>query len=145
MKVLHVDHIGINVIDLSAVKDFFVEFGFKVVGEMPMHGELVDRVTGLKGVRDDIVMLESPDGQINIELVKFHNPIDKDGIQPAASNRLGLRHITFQVEDVEGIVETLNQKGIELMGKLQTYGDSWRLCYVRGPEEIIIELAEKLN
>jgi catechol 2,3-dioxygenase-like lactoylglutathione lyase family enzyme len=144
MKILHVDHIGINVEDLAAAKEFFVELGFKVLGEMTMQGELVERVIGLDDVRDDIVMLQAPDGQINIELVKFHHPVDPKGIQPAAANTLGLRHITFQVEDLEGTVNNLQQKGIELVGDLQTYEDSWKLCYIRGPEGIILELAERL-
>lgn len=144
MKILHVDHIGINVEDLAAAKEFFVDLGFTVQGEMTMQGKLVERVIGLADVRDDIVMLQAPDGQINIELVKFHQPIDPKGIQPAAANTLGLRHITFQVEDLDGILNKLQQKGIKLVGEVQTYENSWKLCYIRGPEGIIIELAERL-
>lgn len=145
MKIQHVDHIGINVEDLAAAKEFFVNLGFKVLGEMTMQGELVERVIGLSDVRDDIVMLQAPDGQINIELVKFHQPKDPKGIQPVAANTLGLRHITFQVEDLDGILKNLQQKGIKLVGEVQTYENSWKLCYIRGPEGIIIELAEQLQ
>ena len=144
MKVRHIDHIGINVEDLETAKTFFTDLGFKVVGEMVMQGELVDRVIGLKGVKDNIVMLQAPDGKLNLELVKFHRPLDKNGIQQSAANTLGLRHLCFEVEDLKGIVANLQAKGHELVGEIQQYKDSWKLCYVRGPEEIIIELAEKL-
>jgi catechol 2,3-dioxygenase-like lactoylglutathione lyase family enzyme len=145
MKIKHVDHIGINVNDLVAAKEFFVDLGFTVMGEMTMQGELVERVIGLKDVRDDLVMLQAPDGQMNVELVKFHHPVDPEGIRPAAANTLGLRHIAFQVEDIEGIVSTLKQKGTKLVGEIQTYEDLWKLCYIRGPEGIILELAEQIK
>jgi len=144
MKVRHIDHIGINVEDLKTAKSFFTDLGFKVVGEMEMQGELVDRVTGLEGVKDDIVMLQAPDGKLNLELVKFHRPLDENGIQQSAANTLGLRHLCFEVEGLDEILASLQQKGHKLMGELQNYEDSWKLCYVRGPEGIIIELAEKL-
>jgi catechol 2,3-dioxygenase-like lactoylglutathione lyase family enzyme len=145
MKIKHVDHIGINVENLEAAKIFFTDLGFSVVGEMVMQGELVDRVTGLKDVKDDLVMLQAPDGQLNLELVKFHYPVDEAGVQPVLSNTLGLRHLCFEVEGLDGIVATLQTKGHKLVGEIQIYENTWKLCYVRGPEGIIIELAEKLN
>lgn len=145
MKIRHVDHIGINVVNLEAAKIFFTDLGFTVVGEAAMQGELVERVTGLTDVKDDLVMLQSPDGQLKLELVKFHHPIDEAGIQPYAANTLGLRHLCFEVEDLSGIVATLNQKGHKLVGEVQTYENSWKLCYIRGPEGIILELAEQLK
>jgi catechol 2,3-dioxygenase-like lactoylglutathione lyase family enzyme len=145
MKIKHIDHIGINVDNLEAAKVFFTDLGFRVTGEMVMQGELVDRVTGLKNVKDDIVMLQAPDGKLNLELVKFHRPVDEASVQPAKSNTLGLRHLCFDVEDLDGIVATLQQKGYKLVGEIQTYKNIWKLCYVRGPEEIIIELAERLE
>ena len=144
MKIRHIDHIGINVDNLEAAKIFFTDFGFVVVGEAVMQGELVERVTGLKDVKDDLVMLQAPDGQLNLELVKFHHPVDEAGIQMYPANTLGLRHLCFEVEDLDGIVATLKQKGHKLVGEIQIYENSWKLCYVRGPEGIIIELAEKL-
>ena len=144
MKLKHVDHIGINVVDLQKVKDFFVGLGFTVVGEMTMEGELVDKVTGLKGAKDDMVMLQAPDGQLNLELVNFHNPVDEAGLQPSAANTLGMRHLCFQVEGFDEIVADLQQKGYQLMGEVQNYEDTFKLCYVQGPEGIIIELAEQL-
>lgn len=145
MKLKHVDHIGINVIDLDAAKSFFTDLGFTVVGQAVMQGELVDRVTGLKNVKDDLLMLQAPDEQLNFELVKFHNPVDEKGIQPIAANTLGLRHLCFQIEDLDDLVASLQQKGYGLMGEVQNYEDMWKLCYVRGPEGIIIEFTEQLK
>lgn len=145
MKIRHVDHIGINVEDLEAAKLFFTDLGFTVAGQMVMQGELLDRVTGLKDAKDDLVMLQSPDKQFNIELVKYHHPVDEAGIQPSAANTLGLRHLCFQVEGLNEILASLQPKGHKLMGEVQTYEDSYKLCYIRGPEGIIIELAEQLQ
>jgi catechol 2,3-dioxygenase-like lactoylglutathione lyase family enzyme len=145
MIIRHVDHIGINVEDLQAAKTFFTDLGFVVTGQMLMQGELLDRVTGLKDAKDDLVMLQAPDGQFNIELVKFYHPVDKAGVQPAAANSLGLRHLCFEVEDLDGILAAIQQKGHSLVGDVQTYKDAWKLCYVRGPEGILIELAEQLH
>jgi catechol 2,3-dioxygenase-like lactoylglutathione lyase family enzyme len=145
MKIKHINHIGIVVDDLENAKAFFVDFGFTIMGEMRMQGQLVERVIGLKNVSDDLVMLQAPDGQLNIELVKFHNPVDPEGVHPPAVNAFGLRHIAFEVEDLAGIIDTLHQKGIKLVGEVQTYENSWKVCYVRGPEGIILELAEPLK
>ena len=145
MKVRHIDHIGINVENLEAAKTFFTDLGFRVVGEAEMQGELVDRITALKGVKDNIVMLQAPDRQLNLELVQFHNPVDEAGIQPSAANTLGLRHLCFEVEDLDGILTTLQKKGYKLVGEVQTYDDSYKLCYIYGPEGIILELAEQLK
>jgi catechol 2,3-dioxygenase-like lactoylglutathione lyase family enzyme len=145
MRIRRVDHVGINVEDLQTVKTFFTDLGFVVSGQMLMQGELLDRVTGLKDAKDDLVMLQAPDGQFNIELVKFHNPVDVAGVQPAAANSLGLRHLCFEVEDLDGILAAVQQKGHNLVGEVQTYKDIWKLCYIRGPEGILIELAEPLH
>jgi catechol 2,3-dioxygenase-like lactoylglutathione lyase family enzyme len=145
MRIRHIDHIGINVEDIDAAKTFFTGLGFTVVGQMAMEGELVDRVTGLTNVKDDLVMLQAPDGQLNIELVKYHRPLDKNGIQPSAANILGMRHLCFDVEGLDEILVSLKQKGHKLVGEVQTYEDSYKLCYIYGPEGIIIELAERLQ
>jgi catechol 2,3-dioxygenase-like lactoylglutathione lyase family enzyme len=145
MKIRHIDHIGIVVNDLAAAKAFFVDFGFTVLGEAKVQGEWVERIIGLNNVREEVVMVQAPDGQLNLELVKFHQPLDPEGIRPASANTLGLRHIAFIVEDIEDIVETLKQKGRELVGEIQTFEDSYKLCYVRGPEGIILELAEQIG
>jgi len=145
MKIRHVDHIGIVVNDLAAAKDFFVELGFSVLGEAAVQGEWVERIIGLNNVQEDVVMVQAPDGQLNLELVKFHRPVDKKGIKTSSANTLGLRHIAFQVDDIERIVRNLKQKGSELVGEIQTYEESYKLCYIRGPEGIILELAEQIK
>lgn len=145
MKIKHVDHIGIIVKDMETVKTFFADLGFELLGEAPVQGEWVERIIGLTDVKEDVAMLQAPDGQLNIELVKFHQPEDPEGIRPGAANMLGLRHLAFITEDVQEVVDALQQKGYELIGEVQTYEDAWKLCYVRGPEGIIIELTEQLK
>lgn len=144
MKIRHIDHVGINVEDLVVAEAFFTDLGFTVMGKTMMEGELLDHVTGLKDARDDLVMLQAPDGKLNLELVKFHNPIDEAGVHPPKVNTLGLSHICFEVEGLDDMVTGLQQRGHELVGDIQTYQDTYKLCYVRGPEGIIIELAEQL-
>jgi catechol 2,3-dioxygenase-like lactoylglutathione lyase family enzyme len=143
MKIKHVDHIGINVEDLEAAKLFFTDLGFVAVGEAKMQGKLLDEVTGLKGARTEFVMLEAPDSQVRLEIIKYHEPVDPE-VRPGGPNALGLRHMAFQVEDLDDIVKTLQQKGHDLVGSIQNYENVWKLCYVHGPEGIIIELAEQL-
>jgi catechol 2,3-dioxygenase-like lactoylglutathione lyase family enzyme len=145
MKIRHVDHIGINVEDLEAAKVFFVGLGFTVMGEAKMHGQLLDEVTGLKDARTELVMLQAPDSQFCIEVIKYHQPVAAEGIHPRESNALGMQHIAFQVDDLDGIVKSLRQKGHSLVGSVQNYEGVWKLCYIRGPEGIIIELAEQLE
>lgn len=145
MKIRHIDHVGINVEDLEAAKTFFTDLGFTVMGEAVMQGELLDRVTGLKNAKDDLVMLQAPDGQLNLELVKYRHPVDEAGVQPSAANTLGLRHLCFEVEGLDDMLATLQEKGYELVGEVQTYENTWKLCYIHGPEGIIIELAEQLQ
>jgi catechol 2,3-dioxygenase-like lactoylglutathione lyase family enzyme len=119
--------------------------GFTVMGEESMEGELLDEVTGLKNAKTDLVMLKSPDGQFCIEVIKYHQPVDPEGIRPGGANTLGMQHISFEVEDLDDIVKTLQHKGHHLVGSMQNYENIWKLCYIRGPEGIIIELAEKLE
>jgi catechol 2,3-dioxygenase-like lactoylglutathione lyase family enzyme len=144
MKIKHVDHVGMVVNDLEAARAFFVDLGFTVMGQTTVEGEWAGRVIGLKNVHSDIVMLQAPDGQVNIELSKFHQPEVIDS-KPTASNVLGLRHLAFQVEDLDNIVKDLDQKVIKLVSNIETYEDAWKLCYVYGPEGILIELAEQIE
>ncbi|SDL85812.1 VOC family protein [Sediminibacillus halophilus] len=145
MKISRIDHVGVIVNDLSAAKDFFLDFGLEMLGEGEVEGEWVERIIGLHGVRETVVMLGMPDGQATLELVKFHTPVDDKGMQQSFANTLGLRHIAFAVEDIEGVVAKLKKKGTELFGEIQNYEDTYKLCYVRGPEGIILELAEKIR
>src|SRR6266576_3089093 len=129
MKIKHVDHIGINVEDLEATKVFFTDLGFSVMGEAKMQGELLDEVTGLKDAKTELVMLQAPDSQICIEVVKYHQPVDPEGIRPRGANALGMQHISFLVDDLDGIVKTLQQKGHDLVGSVQNYENIWKICY----------------
>src|SRR4030095_4320365 len=115
MKINRIDHIGINVIDLTAAKEFFLELGLEIRGEAIVEDERAGRVTGLNDVKSEIVMMGTPGGETNIELIKFLNPQDEKGIQPSFSNTLGIRHITFDVEDVEALTAKLKTKGAELV------------------------------
>ncbi len=145
MKVRRMDHVGINVIDLPAAKAFFLDLGLEVMGEATMEGEFVERVIGLQNVKDDVVMLRTADGEAAIELVKFHSPLDEKGIQPSFANTLGIRHIAFVVGDVDAIVAKLKKNGWELFGEVLNYENVYKDCFVRGPEGIIVELAEELK
>jgi 4-hydroxyphenylpyruvate dioxygenase-like putative hemolysin len=104
----------------------------------------VDQVVGLN-VKAAIVMLGMPDGQTRIELAKFYTPSDEKCIQQSFANTLGIRHITFAVEDIEVIVAKLKKKGTEIFSEIQTYENMYKLCYIRGPEGIILELAEQIK
>ncbi|WP_202081186.1 VOC family protein [Caldalkalibacillus salinus] len=145
MKIHRIDHVGIIVNDLPAMKAFFLDFGLEMMGEGEVEGEWVERIIGLQDVKGEAVMLQTPDGDANIELVKFHTPSDENGIQLPLANTLGIRHIAFAVEDIEALVTKLEKKGAGLMGEIQNYENAYKLCYVRGPEGIILELAEKIR
>ncbi|MFS0781616.1 VOC family protein [Bacillus sp. 1P06AnD] len=145
MKTHRIDHIGVIVNDLTAATDFFIELGLKVLGEAEVKGEWVERIIGLNDVKETVIMLGMPDGQATLELVKFHNPTAEKGSQQSNVNALGSTHIAFAVEDIEAVVNKLKKKGAELFGEILNYENAYKLCYVRGPEGIIIELAEKMK
>jgi catechol 2,3-dioxygenase-like lactoylglutathione lyase family enzyme len=145
MTIQRMDHVSIVVDDLAAAKGFFVELGLKLQGEMPVEGEWVDRVVGLEGIRADIAMLETPDGHGRLELVKFHAPSSQGGDRHAPANAPGIRHLAFAVDDIDAVVSGLQARGAELVGEVENYEDVYRLCYVRGPEGIIVELAERIG
>lgn len=145
MKINRIDHVSINVNDLSEAKAFFLDLGLEVQAEWEMDGAQLDRIVGLKDVKTACVGLGMPDGQAWIELVKFYTPSDEKDIQQPSANTLGIRHICFAVEDIETIVAKLKKKGKEIFSDIQQYEESYKLCYVRGPEGIILELAEKIK
>jgi len=145
MTIQRMDNVGIVVDDLKAAIAFFVELGMGLEVEMPVEGQWVDRVVGLEGVRNDIAMMRTPDGHGRLELMKFHAPPATTAEPNAPVNTLGIRRIMFAVEDIEDVLARLQAHGAELMGELEQYEDKYRLCYVRGPEGIIVALAEQLS
>jgi len=145
MAIERMEHVGIVFDDLAAATAFFVELGLRLQGEGAVEGGWVDRVVGLEGVRVDFAMMETPDGHGRLELVKFHAPSGPDGGGHAPANTLGLRHLAFAVDDIDAVVARARAHGGELVGEVEQYEDSYRLCYVRGPEGIIVELAERIG
>ena len=145
MKIRHIDHVGIIVQDLDAATAFFLDFGLELEGEGTVEGAWVDRVVGLKDVKSRLVMLRTPDGQTKLELAQYERPTVAGETQPPASNTPGIRHVTFVVDDIEGLVAKLQQRGSALVGEIQTYEDFYKVCYIRGPEGMILELAEQLG
>jgi len=145
MTVLRMDNVGIVVDDLKAVTAFFVELGLELEGETTVEGELVDRIVGLDGVRSDIAMLRTPDGHSRLELTKFKTPPAVGAEPNSPLNRLGIGRIMFAVDDIEEVLARLQARGAELVGEVVQYEDAYRLCYVRGPEGIIVAWAEPLS
>jgi catechol 2,3-dioxygenase-like lactoylglutathione lyase family enzyme len=145
LTIQRMEHVGIVVDDLAAATEFFVQLGLEQLGEAQVEGRTVDRVVGFEGVRNKVAMLQTPDGHGRLELIKFHTPSAQGDNRHAPANTLGLRHVAFAVEDIDAVVAGMRARGAELVGELERYEDSYRLCYVRGPEGIIIELAEQIG
>ena len=140
------DNVLIVVEDIEAAKAFFTELGMELEGETTVEGRWVERVVGLDDVRADIAMMRTPDGHGRVELTRFHTPpAVRAEPESAPANALGIRRIMFAVEDVDDLVARLRSHGAELVGEIAQYEDSYRLCFVRGPEGIIIGLAEQLG
>ena len=146
MAIQRMDNVLIVVEDLDAVISFFVELGMELEGKGPVEGPWVERVIGIDDVRQDVAMLRTPDGHGRVELAMFHQP-EAITAEPknAPANTLGIRRIMFAVDDIDEVVARLLAHGTELVGELAQYEDVYRLCYVRGPEGIIVGLAEQLN
>jgi catechol 2,3-dioxygenase-like lactoylglutathione lyase family enzyme len=145
MTIQRMDHVGIVVDDLAAATAFFVELGLELQGDGSVEGGWADRVVGLEGVRAEIAMMETPDGHGRIELAKFHHPMGRGVDRDAPANTPGIRHVAFVVEDIDAVLTSLRACGAELVGAVERYGDSYRLCYVRGPDGIMVELAEQIG
>ena len=138
-------NVGIVVDDLKAAMAFFAELGLELEGETTVEGRWVDRIVGLNGVRSDIAMMRTPDGHSRLELIKFQRPAATSGEPNAQVNTLGIRRIMFAVENIKDVLTRLQAHGAELIGEIVRYEDTYLLCYVRGPEGIIIALAEPLR
>jgi len=146
MAVKRMDNVLIVVDDLDAVIAFFVELGLELQGKGPVEGRWVERVIGIDDVRQDVAMLRTPDGHSGIELARFHRPTAiSGGPADAPANTLGIRRVMFAVDDVDDVVTRLRTRGAELVGEIVQYADAYRLCYVRGPEGILVGLAEELG
>jgi catechol 2,3-dioxygenase-like lactoylglutathione lyase family enzyme len=146
MTLQRMDNVLIVVDDIEAAKAFFAELGMELDAETTVEGPWVDSVVGLEGVRSDIAMMRTPDGHGRVELTKFHNPpAVRAEPESAPANALGIRRIMFAVEDIDDVVGRLRGHGAELVGEIAQYEDVYRLCFIRGPEGIIIGLAERLS
>jgi catechol 2,3-dioxygenase-like lactoylglutathione lyase family enzyme len=145
MTIQRMDNVSIVVDDLAAVTGFFLELGLELEGEATVEGPSVDRICGLDGVRADIAMVRTPDGHGKLELTKFHTPKAVGGEPNAPVNTLGIRRMMFAVDDVDEVLARLRAHGAELVGEVVQYEDSYRLCYVRGPEGILVALAQQLG
>jgi catechol 2,3-dioxygenase-like lactoylglutathione lyase family enzyme len=139
------EHVGIVVDDLAAATEFFSELGLVLLGEMALDNRSVDRIVGLEGVRTQVAMMQTPDGNGRLELIRFLSPSHPGDNGHAPANTPGLRHVAFVVEDIHAVVARLQARGAELVGELENYEGSYWLCYVRGPAGIIVELAEKIG
>jgi catechol 2,3-dioxygenase-like lactoylglutathione lyase family enzyme len=146
MTLRRMDNVLIVVEDLEAAKAFFIELGMELEGETLVEGPAVDATVGLVGVRADIAMLRSPDGHRRVELTRFHTPaaVRAEPVS-APANALGIRRIMFAVEDLDDVIARLRTHGAELVGEVAQYEDSYRLCFMRGPEGFIVGLAEQLD
>lgn len=146
MTLQRMDNVLIVVDDLEAAKAFFVELGMQLEGETTVEGRWVDQVVGLKNVRAEIAMMRTPDGHGRVELSKFHRPAAvRTEPKSAPANALGIRRIMFAVDNIKDVLARLRAHGAELIGEVAQYEDKYRLCFIRGPEGIIIGLAEQLG
>lgn len=144
MTLLRMDNVGIIVDDLDAMIAFFLEIGLELEGKGLVEDPWVSRVVGLDDVRVEMAMVRTPDGHSKLELIKFRNPPSVDGEPNAPANTHGLRRLMFAVEDIEDVLARLRTHGAELIGELTGF-DSWRMCYLRGPEGLMIGLAEQVD
>jgi catechol 2,3-dioxygenase-like lactoylglutathione lyase family enzyme len=146
MALLRMDNVLIVVDDLEAAIAFFTELGMELEGRTIVEGSSVDKIVGLDGVRSEIAMMQTPDGHGRLELDKFHTPPAVRGVpQNAPVNTLGIRRLMFAVDDIKDVVVRLQAHGAELMSEVTQIEDSYLMCYVRGPEGLMIGLAEQLG
>jgi catechol 2,3-dioxygenase-like lactoylglutathione lyase family enzyme len=139
------DHVGITVADLDTVSGFFVGLGFETEGRTVLEGEFLDAVIGMPGSRTELVMLRAPDGGTGLELARFLRPDHEPGSPDAMANQLGLRSVAFEVDDLERMLDQLAEDGYDLVGGVGQYESVWRMASVRGPEGIIVSLAQRID
>jgi catechol 2,3-dioxygenase-like lactoylglutathione lyase family enzyme len=145
MTVKRMDNVGIVVEDIDAAIEFFAELGLELEGRAPIEGEWADGVTGLHGMRVEIAMLRTPDGHSRLELSRFLAPPVVADNRRTPVNALGYLRVMFTVMDIDDTLARLGRLGAELVGKVVQYENSYRLCYIRGPEGILIGLAQEIG
>lgn len=146
MTLLRMDNVLVVVEDLKAAIAFFTDIGMELEGEATVEGPWIDRIVGFDGSKCDVAMMRTPDGRGRVELEKYHAPpAVRAEPEDAPVNALGIRRIMFAVDDLDAVLARLRSRGAELMGDVVQYEDTYRLCYVRGPEGIMIALAEQLG
>lgn len=143
--IMRFDHVGVTVQDLDQVTAFFVGLGLEIGGRTFVEGEFIDTVIAIPDSRTEIVMLRTPDGGTGVELSSFVRPDPQPGSSAAMANELGLRSLSFEVDDLQSHVDRLAAEGYGLVGGIGRYEDAWRMAYVRGPEGIIVALAERIG
>jgi catechol 2,3-dioxygenase-like lactoylglutathione lyase family enzyme len=139
------DHVGVTVEDLDLVTAFFVKLGLEASGRQFMEGEFLDTVCGIPDSRTEIVGLQVPGGGTWLELGRFIRPDHEPGSPDAMANELGLRNVSFEVDDLQATVDELAADGYGLVGGIGEYENTWRMAYVRGPEGIIVSLTERIG
>ena len=145
MTIERMDHVGVIVEDLAGATEFFVELGLELQGSGSVESRSLDRVVGLEGAHSEFAFLQTQDGHGRLELIRFLSPPAQGSDPHAPANTPGLRHLAFVVDDIDAAVAGLRARGTEIVGGPERFGDSYRLCYVRGPEGILVELAEKIG
>jgi catechol 2,3-dioxygenase-like lactoylglutathione lyase family enzyme len=145
MTVTRMDNVGIVVADIDAAIEFFAELGLELEGRAPIEGDWADGVTGLPGMRVEIAMMRTPDGHSRVEISRFLNPPVVADHRVAPVNALGYLRIMFTVDDIDDTLARLEKRGATIVGDVVQYGDVYRLCYIRGPEGILLGLAEHLG
>lgn len=145
MTIKRMDNVGIVVEDLGAAVEFFTELGLELEGRAPIEGDWADGVTGLRGMRVEIAMMRTPDGHNRLELSRFLAPPVVADHRRAPVNALGYLRVMFAVEDLDDTLARLRTHGAELVGEVVQYDDAYRLCYIRGPEGILVGLAQELG
>jgi catechol 2,3-dioxygenase-like lactoylglutathione lyase family enzyme len=145
MAVKRMDNVGIVVEDIDAAIEFFTELGLELEGRAPIEGAWADGVTGLSGMRVEVAMMRTPDGHGRLELSRFLAPAVAADHRNAPVNALGYLRVMFAVEDLDDTLAWLSKRGAAVVGKVVQYQDAYRLCYIRGPEGILIGLAQQLG
>ena len=145
MAIKRMDNVGIVVEDLDSTIDFFTELGLELEGRGPIEGEWAEGVTGLRGMRVEVAMMRTPDGHSRLELSRFLAPTVVADNRRAPVNALGNLRVMFAVDDLDDTLARLRKHGAGVVDQVVRYGDSYRLCYVRGPEGILLGLAQELG